>query len=507
MGADEGKAVKKKGSKKRKQQAARDDGPYTEATAAADAPVAVTSVDEPAAPTPVDAKKQAKKKKSKKSKAADPVVGDEGDGNDGAGTAAFVFGQDPVSQQDDELAAVFATPAAPTPAPVPEQQEDEDEMLRQLQEEADIDDVDDEDEAMETGSEDEDAGGEAAGTQVNRKRRRTTAADSDDEDGEQPKPNKAVEEERKEDPERLARTIFVGNLPATCSKKQIRNLFKKYGAVEAIRLRNVSLLQNRVNKRAAVILRQQHASDKSTMTAYIVFLDKESAEAATASNQTEFMGHHLRVDLAASSGKFDPKKSVFVGNLPFDATEEQVIEFFSECGSVQAVRIVRDKSTSIGKGFCYVLFANRSDVSLAITKNGSKLGKRNLRITHVTDSERLKEKRMATDGGAARRLQLKPAGKGNSRPGKGGKPGGKPGRGGKAGEKPAGQAGGPPRKSYQGLQAVPGEVPAMPKGSNKGSKGGKGGSKGAKGGKGGKAGKGSKGKPAGNPRGKKRPHP
>eukprot|EP00051_Salpingoeca_urceolata_P013124 m.164072 g.164072 ORF g.164072 m.164072 type:complete len:255 (+) comp17705_c0_seq3:1220-1984(+) len=112
------------------------------------------------------------------------------------------------------------------------------------------------------------------------------------------------------------------------------------------------------------------------MTAYIVFLDKESAEAATASNQTEFMGHHLRVDLAASSGKFDPKKSVFVGNLPFDATEEQVIEFFSECGSVQAVRIVRDKSTSIGKGFCYVLFANRSDVSLAITKNGSKLGKR-----------------------------------------------------------------------------------------------------------------------------------
>eukprot|EP00051_Salpingoeca_urceolata_P013128 m.164100 g.164100 ORF g.164100 m.164100 type:complete len:450 (+) comp17705_c0_seq6:207-1556(+) len=391
MGADEGKAVKKKGSKKRKQQAARDDGPYTEATAAADAPVAVTSVDEPAAPTPVDAKKQAKKKKSKKSKAADPVVGDEGDGNDGAGTAAFVFGQDPVSQQDDELAAVFATPAAPTPAPVPEQQEDEDEMLRQLQEEADIDDVDDEDEAMETGSEDEDAGGEAAGTQVNRKRRRTTAADSDDEDGEQPKPNKAVEEERKEDPERLARTIFVGNLPATCSKKQIRNLFKKYGAVEAIRLRNVSLLQNRVNKRAAVILRQQHASDKSTMTAYIVFLDKESAEAATASNQTEFMGHHLRVDLAASSGKFDPKKSVFVGNLPFDATEEQVIEFFSECGSVQAVRIVRDKSTSIGKGFCYVLFANRSDVSLAITKNGSKLGKRNLRITHVTDSERLKE--------------------------------------------------------------------------------------------------------------------
>jgi nucleolar protein 12 len=50
------------------------------------------------------------------------------------------------------------------------------------------------------------------------------------------------------------------------------------------------------------------------------------------------------------------KTSIFIGNLPFAVSEEQVYEKFSDCGEIVNVRIVRDKSTNVGKGFGYVEF-------------------------------------------------------------------------------------------------------------------------------------------------------
>ena len=38
----------------------------------------------------------------------------------------------------------------------------------------------------------------------------------------------------------------------------------------------------------------------------------------------EFNGRHLRVDIASGDVQYDPKVSVFVGQLPFDVTEEEV---------------------------------------------------------------------------------------------------------------------------------------------------------------------------------------
>ena len=43
--------------------------------------------------------------------------------------------------------------------------------------------------------------------------------------------------ERKEDPEKEARTVFVGNLPVTCKKQDLKKTFGDFGKIEAIRFR------------------------------------------------------------------------------------------------------------------------------------------------------------------------------------------------------------------------------------------------------------------------------
>jgi nucleolar protein 12 len=59
------------------------------------------------------------------------------------------------------------------------------------------------------------------------------------------------------------------------------------------------------------------------LAAYVVMTTEEAAQQALGLNGHLFGEKHLRVDGAAGS-KYDHKRTLFVGNLRFDATEEQV---------------------------------------------------------------------------------------------------------------------------------------------------------------------------------------
>ena len=51
-------------------------------------------------------------------------------------------------------------------------------------------------------------------------------------------------------------------------------------------------------------------------------------------------------------------KRVFVGNLPFSATEDQLRELFSQHGEVASAEIVKDKFTERSRGFAFVEMAS-----------------------------------------------------------------------------------------------------------------------------------------------------
>ena len=60
---------------------------------------------------------------------------------------------------------------------------------------------------------------------------------------------------------------------------------------------------------------------------------------------------------------------IFLGNLHFSTKEDDVKKVFEKCGEILDVRLVRDSTTGIGKGFGYVNFATADAVELAMRLN------------------------------------------------------------------------------------------------------------------------------------------
>ncbi|NWR08238.1 RBM34 protein, partial [Paradoxornis webbianus] len=184
------------------------------------------------------------------------------------------------------------------------------------------------------------------------------------------------------------RTVFVGNLPVSCTGQVLKSLFKKYGQIQSIRFRSLIPAEDTVSKKVAAIKHKVHPNAKF-INAYVVFKEECDAQKALKENGTEIAsGFHIRVDTASKTSSHDNKRSVFLGNLPYDICDDAVREHFHVCGDVVGVRVVRDRSTGLGKGFGYVLFENIDAVHLALKLNNSVLMGRKVRVQRVADKKK-----------------------------------------------------------------------------------------------------------------------
>ncbi len=79
---------------------------------------------------------------------------------------------------------------------------------------------------------------------------------------------------------------------------------------------------------------------------------------------------------------------IYVGNLPFTATEEQVRELFAAHGTVESVALPNDRETGRPRGFGFVEMS-QADAARAIQAvNGQNLGGRPLRVNEAQDKPR-----------------------------------------------------------------------------------------------------------------------
>jgi len=73
--------------------------------------------------------------------------------------------------------------------------------------------------------------------------------------------------------------------------------------------------------------------------------------------------------------------SVYVGNIPYQATEEELGHFFGQAGSVLNVRLVYDRETGRPKGFGFCEFSDEQSAQNAISSlNGADFNGRALRV-------------------------------------------------------------------------------------------------------------------------------
>ena len=249
----------------------------------------------------------------------------------------------------------------------------------------------------------------------------------------------------------LRRTVFVGNLPVAIKTKKLRAAFAPFGAVASVRLRSVPVDQEGKMPKAGKVITGALVAERKSTNAYVVFENEASAaKAIAAMNMKPIEGRHARVDAAAAPSSraneakakalsadlppgvgitnggevaYDHARALFLGNLAYDVDEEDIIAFFHRnkeypelAGAVEAVRVVRDRATNLGKGIAFVLFRKTGDARVGLLMDGAKMGERAVRVTRASKNraaaaagaaaKRKAREEKGRPSGAARRLNL-----------------------------------------------------------------------------------------------------
>ena len=72
---------------------------------------------------------------------------------------------------------------------------------------------------------------------------------------------------------------------------------------------------------------------------------------------------------------------LYVGNLSYDTTEDELRSLFEQVGTVNEVALIKDRDTGTSKGFAFVTMNSQDEANQAIERfNGQSLGSRNLTV-------------------------------------------------------------------------------------------------------------------------------
>lgn len=79
-------------------------------------------------------------------------------------------------------------------------------------------------------------------------------------------------------------------------------------------------------------------------------------------------------------------KKLYVGNISFQTTNEELVETFSQYGQVTSAQVVTDRETGRSRGFAFVEMADGADAAIAAL-NGALVGGRTLTVNEAKPRE------------------------------------------------------------------------------------------------------------------------
>uniref|UniRef100_A0A6V7QVV0 Zinc finger CCCH domain-containing protein 25-like n=1 Tax=Ananas comosus var. bracteatus TaxID=296719 RepID=A0A6V7QVV0_ANACO len=109
--------------------------------------------------------------------------------------------------------------------------------------------------------------------------------------------------------------------------------------------------------------------------------------------EDQFEGGGFRIsDEASWHAEYKDSAYIFVGGIPFDLTEGDLLAVFAQYGEIVDVNLVRDKSTGKSKGFAFLAYEDQRSTILAVDNlNGAKILGRIVRVDHVSNYKKKEE--------------------------------------------------------------------------------------------------------------------
>ena len=81
-------------------------------------------------------------------------------------------------------------------------------------------------------------------------------------------------------------------------------------------------------------------------------------------------------------------KKIYIGNLPFTATEDEIRELFGAHGTVQSVALINDRETGRPRGFGFIEVDDNDLQGMISALDGKEMGGRALRVNEAQDKTR-----------------------------------------------------------------------------------------------------------------------
>ncbi|KIW20857.1 hypothetical protein PV08_01435 [Exophiala spinifera] len=159
--------------------------------------------------------------------------------------------------------------------------------------------------------------------------------------------------------------LFVGNLSWNVDEEWLRSEFESFGELSGVRIMT------------------DRQTGRSKGFGYVEFVNAaDAAKAQGEKHGADLDGRALNVDFANArpdNGQkqdnrrksygdqvSEPSDTLFLGNLSFDCTQEDVTDAFAPHGTVLGIRLPTDRETGAPKGFGYVTFASVEEAQAAL---------------------------------------------------------------------------------------------------------------------------------------------
>ncbi len=179
-------------------------------------------------------------------------------------------------------------------------------------------------------------------------------------------------------------TVFIKGLPFSVTEDDLRGLFEPCGTIDNI------------------FMFTFEDTGKPRGMAKVKFDTPEAAGKAVGMNGQDVGGRYIGVELnrekdrsagggfgAASPGRGgaasanEPTATLFMGNLSFTVTEDDIRGAFDGCGDIISVRIATDKETGAPRGFGHLEFSDVEAAKAAMQRNGSDVAGRSIKLDYA----------------------------------------------------------------------------------------------------------------------------